>query len=192
MVAKNDVGIFLVSAYAPIGSADQSHWDDFMDKLDTCIARRLKGDIVVIGADTNSNMGVSNRRNTSNPMNSLGNCGLRHVNNAGLRFNTYLETNNMVALTTCFQKRSYGTWIHPRSKLPHQIDHFITSKSEFCRFTDAGVTEPVIDSDHRAVMCKLRISARLKKRSTPRQKISKLDSSRYRGERSYYPSAMKF
>ena len=177
---KKEVGIFLVSAYAPIGCADQSHWDDFMEKPDNCIARKLKDDIFVIGADTNSSLGIANNQNNqdaSNQKNSLGNFGLPHVNNAGLRFNSYLETNSMVALTTCYQKRSYGTWIHPRSKLPHQIDHFITSKSEFCRFTDAGVTEPIMDSDHRAVMCKLRISARLKKRSTPREKLSKLDSS---------------
>ena len=33
----------------------------------------------------------------------------------------------------------------------------------------------MIYSDHRAVMCKLRISAHLKKGSTPRQKLAKLN-----------------
>ena len=36
-------------------------------------------------------------------------------------------------------------WIHPRSMRSHQIDHIITSKSEFCRFTYTGVTGPLLD-----------------------------------------------
>lgn len=173
---NRDVGIFLVSAYAPVGNADQLLWDEFMEKLDQCISRKQQGDILVIGSDTNSSIGVADKHlRTMGVKGSLGSYGLPHTNKAGTRYHTYLEVNNLVALTTCFRKRSYATWIHPRSKLPHQIDHIVTEKSEFCRFTDAGVTTPVLDSDHRAVMCKLRICARLKRKSAPRERILRLD-----------------
>ena len=39
---------------------------------------------------------------------------------------------------------------------------------------DAGVTEPLIDSDHLAIKCKLRFVLRLKKKSTPRQRLIQL------------------
>ena len=79
-----------------------------------------------------------------------------------------------MAVTTYCKKINYTTRTHPKSKLPHQIDDIITQKNDFCRFIDAGATH-LIYSDHEAVMCKLRISARLKKRSTPRQKLAKLN-----------------
>ena len=86
-------------------------------------------------------------------------------------FSSFLAINNLVALTTCFRKSQYGTWVHPRSKLSHQIDHIIVAKEHFCRFTDAGLTPVLLDSDHRAVCCKVRVMARLKKRVSQRTRL---------------------
>ena len=123
---KRDVGVFLVSAYAPVGTADNSAWDDFFDNLDRCNARKQRGDILLIGADTNSSMGCKgsiDERIVTPQQHPLGQFGLQHTNNAGERFVSYLAVKNLVTLTTFFRKRQYGTWMHPRSKLPHQIDH---------------------------------------------------------------------
>ena len=173
---NRSVGLFIVSAYSPIGNADETEWDEFMEQLDQCTARKHKDDILVIGTDANSSLGTMKRRDQPS-LTSVGSFGNPHINAAGRRYRTYLEMKNMVALTTYFQKKSYSTWIHPRSKLPHQIDHFITEKSSFSRFADAGLTEPVLDSDHLAIMCKVRIAVRLKKRSNPRQQLLRLDAS---------------
>jgi len=70
---------------------------------------------------------------------------------------------NLVAITTYFRKRKYTTWSHSHSKLPHQIDHFISEKPDFCRFTDASVRKPILDSDHLAINCKLKIMVHFKK-----------------------------
>ena len=172
---SNNVGLFLISAYAPIGNADQNLWDSFIEKLEICISRKLPNDILVIGCDTNSSVGSSNHRYNYGTMRSVGPFSLPHRNRAGIRFNTYLEVNNLVAITTYFKKNTYTTWTHPRSKLPHQIDHIITQKNDFCRFIDTGAATPLIYNDHKAVMCKLRISAHLKKRPTPREKLAKLN-----------------
>ena len=85
------------------------------------------------------------------------------------------ETMNLIAITTYFQKSSYTTWTHPRSKLPHQIDHLISEKPNFCRFTDAFLTKPLVDSDHLAVKCKLRIKFSCRKASICNP-LSKLDT----------------
>ena len=132
-------------------------------------------DILVIGCDTNSSIGASYKRSNYGSKRSMGPFGLTHRTRVGVRCNTYLEVNNLVAVTAYYKKNNYTTSNHPRSKLPHQINHIVTQKNDFCRFIDAGATTPLICSDHKVVMYKLRISAHLKKRSMPRPKLAKLN-----------------
>ena len=172
---KNEVELFLVSAFTPIGNTNQKPLDNFIEKLEIYISRKHPNDILVIGCNTNASIGTSYKRSNYGSARSVGPFGLTQRNRAGVRFNTCLEVNNLVAVTTYYKKNNYTTWTHPRSKLPHQIDHIITQKNDICRFVDAGATAPLIYSDHKAVICKLRINAHLKKRSTPRQKLAKLN-----------------
>ena len=178
--SDKDMYIFLVSAYAPIGSSNQLHWDDFFDCIDICLSRMHHNDTLLIGCDTNSSMGTrtSPRESAVGNMCSVGCHGISHVNESGRRFLSYLELNNLVTLTTYFQKKNYGTWMHPRSKNLHQIDHFLTRKTDFHRFKDAGVTSPLLDSDHRAIQCRLKVVCFLKKEVTPRSKMLHLDHSK--------------
>ena len=166
-----DLYLFLLSAYAPVGNADQSIWDEYLTNLSHCISRKQAGDLLIIGSDTNSSMGCSNENNC------LGTYGIPYVNESGRRFASYLTINNMVAVTTCFRKNSYGTWVHPRSKSVHQIDHFITEKEKQCCISDAGNTCALLDSDHKAVKCKVRIMLRLKKKTPMRRILTLLDYS---------------
>ena len=168
---NRDVGVFLISAYAPIGNASDDVWDTYFEQLDRCFARKKPNDILLIGTDSNSSMGHSSDRNDG----PLGCFGLQHTNNSGFRFLSYVTINNLAVMTTAFKKTSYGTWIHPRSKKPHQIDHFIVNKEMSHRVMDAGVTSPILDSDHRAICCKLRVMKRLKKKTEPRQRMTNLD-----------------
>ena len=149
---RRPVNIFLVSAYCPVGKADPELWEEFFERLDTCMSRKVKDDILMIGMDSNSSIGTM-KRDDHPDMTAVGPYGLNHINAAGERLRTYLEVNNLVSLTTYFKKSAYATWIHPRSKKPHQIDHFITSKSDFKRIVDAGRTNPILDSDHLAESC---------------------------------------
>ena len=170
---KNEVGLFLISAFTPIGNANQRPRDNFIEKLERFISRKYANDILVIGCNTNASIGTSYKRSNYGSARSVGPFGLTQRNRAGVRFNTCLEVNNLVAVTTYYKKNNYTTWTHPRSKLPHQIDHIITQKNDIFRFVDAGATAPLIYSDHKAIICKLRISAHLKKRFAPRQKLAK-------------------
>ena len=126
---KNEVGLFLISAYAPIGNANQKLWDNFIEKLEICTNRKHPSDILVIGYDTNSGIGTSNKRSNYGSMRSIGPFGLTHRKRAGVRFNIYLEVNNLVAVTIYYKKNNCITWTHPRSKLPHQNrSHYFSKK----------------------------------------------------------------
>ena len=130
-----DVGLLLISAYAPDSSHPDEVWDEFIEKLEVCIQRKRPNDILIIGTDTYSSMGVSCDKSSS-----IGPFGISHVNEAGRKMRTFLCINDLIACSTYFQKRNYGTWQHPRSKKMHQIDHIITAKSNFKCFTDTGIT----------------------------------------------------
>ena len=110
---------------------------------------------------------------------AVGPFGLPHVNASGRRLKAFLELNELASLTSFYRKPRYGTWLHPRSKLPHQLDHIITLQSDRKRFTDAGAwSGQLIDSDHRAVGCKLRLAVRLqRKKADARSKLARLDFS---------------
>eukprot|EP00111_Clytia_hemisphaerica_P024268 TCONS_00071555-protein len=84
--------------------------------------------------------------------------------------------NSLVACSTYFRKKNYATWRHPRSKLPHQIDHILTLKTDFCRIIDVFVSKPLLDSDHLSVRMKLRIAYRFFKKSATNRPLSKFDS----------------
>jgi len=166
-----------VSAYAPIGVADQQIWDNFLTNLQRCIDAKPENDVLLIGCDTNSSLGINLENRTSTTMTSVGKFGLPHCNAAGIRFTTFLETNSLVACGTYFQKNNYATWRHPRSNLPHQIDHIIIEKTNFFRVIDTHSTKPLLNSDHLAVRCKLRIVVYLLQNIPNKRPITKLDSS---------------
>ena len=119
-------------------------------------------------------MGCKSGREIDSP---LGCFGLNHTNESGLRFLTYLAINNLKVATTSFEKKHYATWIHPRSKKLHQIDHFIVNRKMFHRVIDAGLTPQLLDSDHYAIFMKLRIMKRLKKNTQTRSRMLNLDYS---------------
>jgi len=113
---NNDIGLFLISAYAPIGRAKQLLWDTFVEALEQCIRRKRPNDILIVGCDANSSVGTSSNHEKLDGINSVGNYGLTYKNHAGIRFNAYMEVNNLTLLTTHFKKINYVTWINPRSK----------------------------------------------------------------------------
>lgn len=174
--SKKDCYLYLISAYAPIGVADQQVWDSFLTNLQSCINAKPERDILLIGCDTNSSLGTNEITRNTSSMSSVGKFGISHRNASGIRFSSFLETNCLVACSTYFQKSNYSTWCHPRSKLPHQIDHIIIEKSDFFRVIDAHSSKPLLDSDHLAVKCKLRVVAYLKQNIPNIRPLTKLDS----------------
>ena len=175
-IYKKNVSVFLVSAYASVGNAPDDIWTQYLDNLTTCIERRQKSDILIIGTDSNSSIGCAPEQTDG----TIGMYGLDHVNESGKRFLSYLNINHLTVATTRFKKKQYATWIHPQSKKAHQIDHFIINKEMFHRCIDAGTTAQLVDSDHRAIFVKIRVMRRLKKKTNQRQRLLNLDYEKLR------------
>ena len=68
-------------------------------------------------------------------------------------------------------KKHYATWIHPRSKKLHQIDHFIVNCKMFHGVIDAGLTPQL----HYAIFMKLHIMKQLKKNTQTCSRMLDLD-----------------
>ena len=56
---NEDVSVYLVSAYAPVGNTPDNVWNEYLDKLATCIVQKRKSDILIIGTDANSSIDAS-------------------------------------------------------------------------------------------------------------------------------------
>jgi hypothetical protein len=112
-----EVGVFLVSAYAPVGTAAKADWDEFLDALDMVIGKCKKDDVLMIGIDSNSSMGSGGGGHRIGKV--MGRFGNGHINDAGRRFMAFLAIRGLSAPSTFFRKRDYSTWCHPRSKNMH-------------------------------------------------------------------------
>ena len=95
---------------------------------------------ILAGMDGNSSMGT-------NDVNLCGPFVIPHTNDTESRMHSFLSIRGLTTATPFFQKKSHGTWIHPRSKSPRRLDHIITNRDKICIVTDAGVTENMVDSD---------------------------------------------
>ena len=180
-----DVCVFFIAAYAPIGAADQLEWDAFFDGLDYVIARRKADDILIIGADANSSMGVRSAvlkescaegepRLMNEPIGPFGN---PYVNKSGKRFASFLGQRDMVAPSTFFQKKKHSTWMHPGTLKRHQIDHFLCFRKDFKRVRDCGRVSQLLSSDHAGMVLKLQVECRMEQRVDKPCTIASRDSS---------------
>ena len=141
----SDVGLFLVSAYAPIGSAPNETWDWFMDDLDEVISRKPANYVLLCGADINSCLGTSmvqgrgtdwmERYSVHCPVGPFGNS---RFNLAGQRFRSFMAMRQLVAPSTFYKKTSYSTWFHPCSHGAYQIDHFCVISRTDVEFATVG------------------------------------------------------
>ena len=98
---EKEVGVFLVSAYCPVGNAKHELWEDFFERLRSCISRKETSDILLIGIDANSSLGIG-KRGEQNMMPAVGPYGNPHVNASGIRFRSFLEVNSLASVTTFF------------------------------------------------------------------------------------------
>ena len=151
---RRQLGLFIISAYAPISTASDADWDAYYDTLGCAISRARPGDTVIIGTDANASIGRGRLDGSCNDTRAggVGPHGLVHINETGRRMRSFLETHALASLASFFRKKHYGTWQHPRSKMMHQLDHILVSRDELKRFRDAGsLPGQLLGSDHRPV-----------------------------------------
>jgi hypothetical protein len=175
---RNKIGVFIVSAYAPTSGSSASEMQAYYDTLATAIARKQGNDVLFVGADANASVGVeSHNAGAGAGASAVGPFGLTHLNNHGRTFKSFLQMRELVSVSSHYRKPEYGTWIHPRSKKKHQIDHIIMHACDLKRVKDAGAKAPLLDTDHKSMCCKLRLHVHLRKRRVDvRNKLTKLDT----------------
>jgi len=162
---KRPVDLLMVNSYAPIGQADEKVRAVFFEHLEICVNSKRSKEKLILAMDTNSSMGV--RKSESDSV--LGPYGVEHVNEAGREFYDFCSTNQLRAASTFFPKRRYQTWIHPCSRLGHQIDHFLVSKDSFASVMDCHTLGAQLHgSDHFPLRMKFRIARRLRKQHDPK------------------------
>ena len=183
---SRSLGVLLVSGYAPVSTASAAEWAEYYNDVTMALSHRHSGDVVVFGTDGNASIGrgsLGSLGDGDDRTGAVGPHGLEHMNVSGRRLRTFLETNGLAALSSFFRKPYYGTWLHPCSKCMHQLDQMVVSRPDVFRFTDSGsLRGQSVDSDHRAVGCKLRIAVgQQRKVATERGKLTGLDFSSLRG-----------
>ena len=77
--STSSIGLFLISAYAPVSDAPEAPWDSFFDNLRILIARKRKDDLLLIGADCNASLGI-NKVKSKHFKDSIGQHGWDHQN----------------------------------------------------------------------------------------------------------------
>ena len=179
--SRRQLGAFVLNSYAPVSTSPEEERDAYYAAIDSVLSYKRPGDVLVWCCDANASMGTNQGCRPAHT-GAVGGFGLAHTNASGRRLRTYLELQQFTSLSTHFRKRFYGTWSHPRSRLPHQIDHVITACEDRKRFLDAGsFAGQLIDSDHRGMVCQLRVAVRMGNRPTSRQRMTSADFAPLRG-----------
>ena len=106
--------------------------NEYLDKL-TCIVRKYKSDIFIIGTDANSSMRTASARSDVPVGYFLGKIMLMNREN----FSHLISASYVAVITTFLKKKRYSTWIHPCSKMTNQTDHFIINKEMLHRCIDS-------------------------------------------------------
>ena len=143
---RRPLGVYLMSTYAPTSDASAMEWDTYYSAFAAAIARMPRGYVLVVCTDANASIGRGTLDLSSNLAATalsarndvVGPFGLDHINASGHRLRSFLELHQLASLASFFRKPHYGTWLHPRSKRLHQLDHIFTSRHDVFRFTDAG------------------------------------------------------
>ena len=97
-------------------------------------------------------------------------------NENGLLFLEFCLRNRLKITNSFFQKKSYGTWIHPRSKKWITLDYILVSQDTFRNVMNCEVKKMFdVFSDHRAVMLNFVVPKQQYKLF--KHRVKKLDSS---------------
>ena len=159
----------VVSVYAPTFQCSDAEKDLFCENLtDLVTAVDAKDELIIMG-DFNARMGVKDTGEDEacgfNLRDVVGTHGLPEINENGSRLLEYCASQRRRksrVMSTCFQRKEYGTWFHPSSRKWFQIDHVL------CSSQTGGLVKDVKamvgyehNTDHRCIKVKLRIPLKM-------------------------------
>nr|VZI47914.1 unnamed protein product [Spirometra erinaceieuropaei] len=165
----------IISAYAPpMTSPDAAARDKFYEDLHALLATVSKADKLIVLGDFNARVGTDHTAWRG----VLGPHGLRGSNDNGLLLlSTCAEHRHTLTNTFfCLPEREKATWRHPRSRQWHLLDYVLVRRQDQ---RDVLVTKAIKGTDgwtdHRLVICKIRIRLQPRRRPQGKRPPSKLN-----------------
>jgi len=118
----------VLSAYAPTLMACSNEKDEFYQLLSESLSTISKGNDLVLAGDFDAWVGAEYDQWNG----ALGHHGLGKVNENGKRLLELCTNYNLVLTNTFFacSLNSKVTWMHPRSRRWHQLDHIVVRRRQ--------------------------------------------------------------
>ncbi|PIK38496.1 endonuclease-reverse transcriptase [Apostichopus japonicus] len=174
---KLKIGTLLVIAvYAPTSVAADDVIRAFYHQLDRWIHDNLKtNEKLIVAGDFNAKLGTE-RINVS----VLGPYGYGERNERGDRLIDFCTSNNLTAAHTWFRKRPSRkvTWTSRANNARNAIDHILVSQTMKNWITDCRSFSAVFDTDHRLVLCNIKLKIDCATKPTKQQPKPDLNSLR--------------
>jgi hypothetical protein len=167
-----------INIYAPHTGLPTSERELFLDQLSTCLGDCKPNELPVVGGDVNAWLGVGDGKADS----MLGPYGIRQsLNTIGKAWAKLLRALGYCAPSTFFKKTPRGryvnaignvvyrttahdTFMHTAKKTFFQLDHFIVRHwDRRKRVLNCGAVNYGLESDHRMIMIRLRLTVRTAK-----------------------------
>ena len=165
---KLKVGTLLVIAvYAPTSAAPDDIISAFYNQLDRWIHDNLQtNEKLIVAGDFNAKLGTE-RINAS----VLGPHGYGERNERGDRLIDFCTSNDLTAAHTWFRKRPSHkvTWTSRANNARNAIDHILVCGSLKNCLTDCRSFSAVFDTDHRLVLCNIKLKIACTSKPTKRQ-----------------------
>jgi len=149
----------LLSVYAPTLTSDESSKDRFYDNLRSTLRTVPPEDKAALLSDFNARVGTNHLIWNG----VIGKHGVSNVNSNGLRLLNLCSEFDLIINNTLFQQQNQfkTTWMHPRSKHWHLLDHVIVRRSER---RDVHLTRAMRGAecwtDHRLVRASIQLNVR--------------------------------
>ena len=147
----------IFSAYAPTQVASSEDKDEFYLLLEEALRKSPTSDSLLILGDFNARVGCNSAAWES----VLGPHSIGSMNENGQRLLEFCANHKMCIPSTFFKGtvKSKVTWMHPRSKHWHQLDHILVQRQHLklvthCRSLHSANCN---NSDHTLVRCKVKL-----------------------------------
>ena len=171
---KENRYVTLISVYAPTMTNPDENKELFYQQLDEVIRKVPKQDKMILLGDFNARVGTSSELWRG----VIGQHGIGQENSNGKLLLTLCSQHKLSITNTLFQLKDHHktTWMHPRSKHWHQIDHIICRQSDV---NDFRITRAMrgaeCSTDHVLLRSKVNIQVKKKRRPQGKKPPKKLN-----------------
>ena len=151
--------VTLVTAYAPTLAASSESKDQFYCELDELLNNIPKKDHIYLLGDFNARVGSNHEAWPE----CLGHHGIGKINDNGQRLLELCSNHHLCTTSSFFPNKVHqrASWMHPRSKHWHQLDHVITSRSQLCTVRNTRTYHSAdCNTDHSLVLSKVILKPR--------------------------------